>query len=220
MILLIDNYDSFAHNLARYFELMGQSVRVVRNNAVDIESISTFDALVVSPGPCAPDQAGQTLAALRAAIGSVPVLGVCLGHQAIVQVLGGTILPSGAPVHGRTSEVTHDGQLEFEGLANPLTVARYHSLIAHPPSMPKSLTVSATTEDGTIMAVRHCDFPVVGWQFHPESILTPAGFALLAGFLRLAEIEFDAAPSFANELPGNRTRNDETDGKWPSGVTF
>lgn len=219
MILLVDNYDSFVYNLARYFELLGHPTHVVRNDVVKVQTVHDpqVDALVISPGPCAPDQAGRTLELLDQAIGKIPVLGVCLGHQAIVQSLGGRVIPSGKPVHGRTSSIQHDGQHEFAGLPNPLQVARYHSLIAEPSSLPDSLIASAKTDDGTIMAVRHQSFPVVGWQFHPESILTESGFAMLAGFLKTSGIPAESIPEFANELPLPARPTDET---WPKGVTF
>ena len=219
MILLVDNYDSFVHNLARYFELLGQTTRVVRNDQVDTDWIDArdVDALIFSPGPCAPDQAGNSLKLLNAYIGRLPILGVCLGHQAIVQSLGGNIVRSEQPVHGRTSRIRHDEKQEFEGLPNPLEVARYHSLIAEPSSLPKSLTVSSTTEDGTIMSIRHREFPVVGWQFHPESILTPDGFSMLAAFLKLASLPVTQLPAFEHELPG---KDDKPNEQWPSGVSF
>lgn len=218
MILIVDNYDSFVHNLARYFERLGQKTFVARNDAVDKAWMDTNQprALVISPGPCGPSEAGNTLALLDEAIGNIPVLGVCLGHQAIIESLGGKIVKSGRPTHGRSSEIQHDEQQEFEGLPNPLTVARYHSLIAEPSTVPNCLQVSARTSDETIMAVRHRELPVFGWQFHPESILTEHGYALLSAFLRLAEFPVAALPDFDSELP----RDDVRDERWPSGVSF
>ncbi len=219
MILLIDNYDSFAHNLARYFRLLGQPTDVVRNDKIPLTQFNpkAYDALVLSPGPQTPDQAGSALGLLDLALGQIPILGICLGHQTIVQSLGGRIVPADVPVHGRTSLIHHDHQAEFLGLPNPLPVARYHSLIADARSIPDTLVVSATTKDGTIMAVRHRELPVTGWQFHPESILTCHGFVLLAAFLRSAGLSVRDVPSIAQERPVPKSDNTRT---WPQGVSF
>lgn len=190
MILLIDNYDSFVHNLARYFERLGHPTLVVRNDAIDVAGVQSLRpaAMVLSPGPCAPDQAGCSLDLVRALIDTTPMLGICLGHQTIVQSLGGQIVRAAEPVHGRGSLVSHDGQSVFVGLPSPLAVGRYHSLVADPCSLPASLLVTARTTDGTIMAVAHRSRPVVGLQFHPESILTEHGYDLLERFLALAGV--------------------------------
>jgi anthranilate synthase component 2 len=198
MILLIDNYDSFAHNLARYFVRLGARVRVQRNDAVSVERIHQWRprAIVLSPGPCTPHEAGCSLAVVRACWRHYPILGVCLGHQTIVAAFGGTISRSPQPMHGRTSDVRHDGQGIFAGVPSPFTACRYHSLIAVHATLPDELTVCATTPDGAIMAVRHRQRPVVGVQFHPESILTEHGYIMLANFMRMARFAIPA------QLPG------------------
>jgi anthranilate synthase/aminodeoxychorismate synthase-like glutamine amidotransferase len=191
MILLIDNYDSFVHNLARYLRRLGQATEVVRNDAIDIAGVRDRrpDAFVLSPGPRTPNQAGCSLAVVREFWPNIPILGVCLGHQTIAAAFGGRIIRAAEPMHGRTSLVLHDGTGLFAGLPNPLTVCRYHSLVVDPASLPDCLQVTARTPDGTIMAVQHRQRPVIGVQFHPESILTDGGLALLAAFLRLARID-------------------------------
>ena len=194
MILLIDNYDSFAHNLARYFVRLGQPTNVVRNDAMDCDSVRQLSpqAIVISPGPCTPKEAGCSEAVVREFHKSVPILGVCLGHQAIATALGGTLIRAPQPVHGRTSAIHHDGNGLFEGLPDPMTVCRYHSLIVDEPTLPGELQVTARTADGTPMAFAHQQFPVFGVQFHPESVLTEHGFSLLANFLRAASLPVHA----------------------------
>jgi anthranilate synthase/aminodeoxychorismate synthase-like glutamine amidotransferase len=191
VILLIDNYDSFVHNLARYFQRLGAETRVVRNDAINIASIRDLkpQAIVLSPGPCTPAEAGCSLEVVREFAGSIPLLGVCLGHQAIGAAIGGQIIRAKQPMHGRTSVIKHSGAGLFENLPVPLTVGRYHSLVIDPQSLPSELEVTATTKDGTIMAIAHRTQPLYGVQFHPESILTEGGYQLLANFLRLAGIE-------------------------------
>ncbi len=191
MILLVDNYDSFVFNLARYFERLGQSTRVVRNDALDPAAIRNLrpEAIVLSPGPCAPEQAGCSLDVVRELHRELPILGICLGHQTIAQALGGQVVRAAEPVHGRSSEVFHNGQGVFAGLPNPLAACRYHSLVVNEATLPLELEVTARTTDGVVMALAHRNYPVVGLQFHPESILTERGYDLLAGFLRLAGIE-------------------------------
>ena len=186
MILLIDNYDSFVHNLARYFERLGHETRVVRNTEIDVAGVLSLspDAVVLSPGPCRPKQAGCSLSVVRELHARLPILGVCLGHQVIAEALGGRIDRAAEPMHGRTSLVRHDGRGLFAGLASPIVGCRYHSLVVVESSLPDCLEVSARTEEGTVMALRHRELPVVGLQFHPESILTEAGYPILAGFLR------------------------------------
>ena len=188
MILLIDNYDSFVFNLARYFRRLGHDALVVRNDAIDVAGVRSLRpaAVVLSPGPCAPRQAGCSLELVRQLHADVPMLGVCLGHQAIGEALGGRIVRALEPVHGRTSRIHHDGQGIFAGLPSPLAACRYHSLVVEAGSVPDCLEVSARDEEGLVMALRHRQLPVVGVQFHPESVLTEHGYQMLAGFLRLA----------------------------------
>ncbi len=202
MILLIDNYDSFVFNLARYFRRLGHDALVVRNDAIDVPGIRSLRpaAVVLSPGPCAPGQAGCSLDVVRQLHAEVPMLGVCLGHQAIGEALGGRIVRAPEPVHGRTSLVHHDGQGIFAGLPSPFNACRYHSLVVEASSVPDCLEVSARSEDGLVMALRHRQYPVVGVQFHPESILTEHGFVMLAGFLRLAGLEASDAATLDDEL--------------------
>ncbi len=203
MILLIDNYDSFVHNLARYFQRLGQETLVARNDRLDVSAVRSLDpaAIVLSPGPGAPDSAGCCLEVVRDLHRQIPMLGVCLGHQAIAQALGGAIVRAPEPMHGRVSQIEHDGRGVFFQLPNPLTVCRYHSLAVAADSLPADLEVSATTADGLVMAFRHRGLPVVGVQFHPESILTEAGYPLLANFLRLAGLPSTPAPLLTSEHP-------------------
>lgn len=203
MILLIDNYDSFVFNLARYLERLGQTTRVLRNTAVDAAEVGRLRpaALVLSPGPCAPKQAGHSLSLVRAWYDRLPILGICLGHQIIAEALGGRIVRAREPVHGRTSPVYHEGRGIFAGLPSPIVGCRYHSLVVEESSLPDCLEIDARTEDGTIMALRHRRLPVVGLQFHPESILTEAGYPLLAAFLAMAGLPVPAPlPDVAEEL--------------------
>ena len=188
MILLIDNYDSFVHNLARYFQRLGQETVVVRNDAIDPPAIERLKpaAIVLSPGPCTPAEAGCSLDVVRHFTGRLPMLGVCLGHQTIAAALGGRIVRAREPMHGRASVIRHHGVGIFDGLPDPLYVGRYHSLVVEEESLPGELTVTARTAAGTIMALAHAHAPIVGVQFHPESILTECGYEMLAGFLRLA----------------------------------
>jgi anthranilate synthase/aminodeoxychorismate synthase-like glutamine amidotransferase len=190
MILLIDNYDSFVFNLARYFERLGHATRVVRNDAIDVPGIEALapGAVVLSPGPCTPDKAGCSLEIVRRLAAHLPILGICLGHQAIGAALGARVVHACEPVHGRASPVFHDGKSVFAGLPNPLVAGRYHSLVVDRATLPEDLEVTAWTADGTVMALAHRAWPLVGLQFHPESILTDCGYDLLAGFLRLAGI--------------------------------
>jgi para-aminobenzoate synthetase component 2 len=195
MLLVLDNYDSFTFNLVQYLgELASEypvaaQLRVERNDALSLEAIRALEpaAILISPGPGDPDQAGVCLEVLRELSPRVPTLGVCLGHQAIAQVYGGRVVRAKQLMHGKTSPVLHGGQGVFSGLANPLTATRYHSLIAERESLPDCLEITAWLDDGTIMGLRHRDYPhLQGVQFHPESVLTQDGHALLANFLRLA----------------------------------
>jgi anthranilate synthase/aminodeoxychorismate synthase-like glutamine amidotransferase len=204
MILLIDNYDSFVHNLARYLRRLGAETLVVRNDAVDVAAIRHLQpqAIVLSPGPCTPTEAGCSLAVVRELKGEIPLLGVCLGHQTIGAALGGKIIRAAQPMHGRASPINHRAVGLFENLPSPLTVGRYHSLVIDPQSLPADLQVTATTSNGTIMAVAHKSWPMWGVQFHPESILTEGGYTLLANFLQMAGMKpAEPLPQTAEERP-------------------
>jgi anthranilate synthase/aminodeoxychorismate synthase-like glutamine amidotransferase len=185
MILVIDNYDSFTYNLVQYLQELGAEVEVYRNDRITVEGIAARGpgAIVISPGPTTPDDAGITLEAVRAFSGRVPILGVCLGHQAIGQAFGGRVVRAPSLMHGKTSLIRHDGKTIFAGLPDPFAATRYHSLVVDPQSVPADLEVSARTEDGVVMGLRHRRHPTEGVQFHPESILTHEGKALLKNFL-------------------------------------
>lgn len=186
MLLMIDNYDSFTYNLVQYFGELGQEVKVIRNDAITVDEIGQMkpDYLVISPGPCAPAQAGISLAAIKEYAGKIPLLGVCLGHQAIGEAFGGKIIHAQQLMHGKTSPVFHKDVGVFRGLPNPITCTRYHSLAIERASLPNCLEITAETEDGEIMGVRHKTLPVEGVQFHPESILTEHGHQMLDNFLK------------------------------------
>jgi anthranilate synthase/aminodeoxychorismate synthase-like glutamine amidotransferase len=190
LIILLDNRDSFVFNLARYFHLLGCPALVVPSHEVSVADIERLAprGIVISPGPCTPLEAGCSLAAVRAFRGRVPLLGVCLGHQAIGQALGGKIVRAREPVHGRTSPMHHDGVNLFAGIPSPFPAARYHSLVIERDSLPESLSITAVDDEGTIMAIEDRAGGLYGVQFHPESILTQHGFALLANFLDLSGI--------------------------------
>jgi anthranilate synthase/aminodeoxychorismate synthase-like glutamine amidotransferase len=186
VILMIDNYDSFTWNLVQYLGELGAQVKVVRNDEVGIPDIEAMrpGAIVISPGPCTPSEAGISLAAVREFSGKIPILGVCLGHQAIGQAFGGAVGHAGRVVHGKTSTIMHAGVGVFEGLPTPFLATRYHSLAILRSSLPSCLEVTAESEDGEIMGVRHRELSVEGVQFHPESFLTEHGHALLRNFLQ------------------------------------
>ena len=186
MLLMIDNYDSFTYNLVQYLGELGEDVHTVRNDAITLDEIERLAParIVISPGPCAPAQAGVSVPLLKRFAGRVPILGVCLGHQAIGEAFGGRIVRAREIMHGKTSPITHDGQGVFRGLPSPYTVIRYHSLAIERASLPDCLEITAETDDGEIMGVRHRQHRVEGVQFHPESILTEHGHALLRNFLR------------------------------------
>ena len=186
MLLMIDNYDSFTYNLVQYLGELGEDVRVFRNDEVTLEEIALLAprAIVISPGPCTPKEAGISVPAIERFAGTLPILGVCLGHQAIGQAFGGRIVHAQRVMHGKTSPIHHEGQGVFSGLPNPLTATRYHSLVIERQSLPSSLEVTAWTDDGEIMGVRHRSHAVEGVQFHPESILTESGHDLLRNFLK------------------------------------
>src|SRR5210317_2204241 len=187
-MLLVDNYDSFTYNLVQAFAAMGASVMVYRNDSITVEEALGLDVthLVISPGPGRPEDAGVSLDMIDAFAGKVPILGVCLGHQSIVQHHGGRIVRAERLMHGKTSMVTHDGETLFAGLSNPFEVGRYHSLCAEEETLPDELVVTAQTDRGEIMGVRHKSLQIEGVQFHPESVLTPEGDALMANFMRQA----------------------------------
>jgi anthranilate synthase component 2/para-aminobenzoate synthetase component 2 len=186
-LLLIDNYDSFTYNLVQAFLILGADVRVYRNDAISVEAARALEPthLAISPGPGTPFDAGISMRMIEAFAGRVPILGVCLGHQSLVAVFGGRVVRAGRLMHGKTSAVMHDGRTIYAGLAQPFEAGRYHSLIAEPDSLPAALEVTARTPEGEIMGVRHRSLPIEGVQFHPESILTPAGPTLMANFLQL-----------------------------------
>jgi anthranilate synthase component 2 len=191
MLLLIDNYDSFTFNLYQYLAELGADVEVHRNDQITVEDCLQMgaDHIVISPGPCTPAEAGISVDLVRAAAGKVPLLGVCLGHQSIGEAFGADVVSAGEIMHGKTSMVTHDGQGVFEGLPNPFEAIRYHSLAIAPDSVPPELEVTARSESGVIMGVRHREYLVEGVQFHPESIMTRSGHDLLRNFLRMRQPE-------------------------------
>ena len=187
MILVIDNYDSFTYNLVQYLGELGAEVAVYRNDAISVDGIRELkpERLLISPGPGTPDTAGVTLDAVRAFAGQMPILGVCLGHQAIGQAFGGNVVRAPYLMHGKMSEICHDSATIFRGLPYRFRATRYHSLIVEKTGLPQTLEVSATTPDGVIMGLRHRDFPVEGVQFHPESVMTEHGKTLLENFLAM-----------------------------------
>jgi len=185
VIVVVDNYDSFTYNLVQYLQELGAEVEVYRNDRITVNGIATRHpaAIVISPGPKRPDDAGITLETVRVFSGRVPILGVCLGHQAIGQAFGGRVVGAPTLMHGKTSPIAHDGRTIYRGLPNPFEATRYHSLVVDPTSVPRELEVSARTEDGVIMGLRHRTHPTEGVQFHPESVLTDEGKRLLKNFL-------------------------------------
>jgi anthranilate synthase/aminodeoxychorismate synthase-like glutamine amidotransferase len=189
MILVIDNYDSFTYNLVQYLGELKQDVRVVRNDEIEVADIERMapERILISPGPCTPKEAGISVDVIREFAGKIPILGVCLGHQSLGYAFGGKIVRAKKLMHGKTSQIRHDGKGVFKGLKNPFTATRYHSLVIEKKSRPRDLIVTATSEDGEIMGVRHRKIPALeGVQFHPESVLTEGGMDLLRNFLRLS----------------------------------
>lgn len=182
---MIDNYDSFTYNLVQYLGELGEELVVRRNDSITIEEIEELspDFLMISPGPCSPDEAGISLEAIKHFAGKIPIFGVCLGHQSIAQVFGGDVVRAERLMHGKTSDIEHDGKTIFEGLKNPLVATRYHSLIVKTETLPNCFTVTAQTKEGEIMAIRHNDLPIEGVQFHPESIMTSFGKEMLRNFI-------------------------------------
>ena len=189
MILMIDNYDSFTYNLVQYLGQLGEEVAVRRNDEVTLAEIEAMnpEAIFLSPGPCSPEQAGITVDAVRRFHGRIPLMGVCLGHQAIGHAFGGRVVRAGRIMHGKTSPILNDGRTIFQGLPSPFPAGRYHSLLVERESLPDCLEVSAETEEGEIIGLRHRTLPVEGIQFHPESILTPGGKRIIRNFLQLID---------------------------------
>src|ERR1700691_4295739 len=187
MVFVLDNYDSFTYNLVQYMGELGAEMTICRNDQLTVEQVEALhpDRIVLSPGPCTPQEAGISIPLIRHMTGKVPILGVCLGHQAIGAAFGGRVIRAPKLMHGKTSEIEHDGRTIFHGLPQSFIATRYHSLIVERKSLPRELEISAETEDGTIMGFRHRKLPVEGVQFHPESVLTGAGFDLLKNFLRI-----------------------------------
>ena len=185
MILMIDNYDSFTYNIVQYMGELGADMLVERNDQISIEEIEALNPkkIVISPGPCTPDKAGVSVAVIKHFAGKVPLLGVCLGHQSVGAAFGGEIIKAGKLMHGKTSEVRHDGKTLFKNLPNPFTATRYHSLVLNRKTLPDCFEISAESDDNEIMGVRHKELLVEGVQFHPESILTPNGKDLLKNFI-------------------------------------
>jgi len=185
MILVIDNYDSFTYNLVQYLGELGEEVVVRRNDEIDLDGIAALkpDHILISPGPCTPNEAGVSLELIDRFKGEIPILGVCLGHQAIGQAFGGDVVRAERLMHGKTSPIEHDGRTMFEGLPNPFTATRYHSLIVKRETLPDELEVSAQTAEGEIMGLRHKKYPIEGVQFHPESIITEHGLTMLRNFI-------------------------------------
>ncbi|CAH8704421.1 aminodeoxychorismate/anthranilate synthase component II [Paenibacillus thiaminolyticus] len=188
MILVIDNYDSFTYNLVQYLGELGEEVQVCRNDEIDIAGIERLqpDHLLLSPGPCTPNEAGITLQVIEHFAGRIPILGVCLGHQAIGQAFGGEVVRAERLMHGKTSPIIHQGESIFAGLPNPFTATRYHSLIVDRASLPACLGITAETAEGEIMGLQHKEYPIVGVQFHPESIISEHGHQMLRNFLSMA----------------------------------
>ena len=187
MVLVIDNYDSFVYNLVQYLGEFGQDIKVVRNDKIRMFEIEQLvpTHILISPGPCTPTEAGVSLDVIQHFKGTIPMLGVCLGHQAIGQTFGGRVIRAQRPVHGKVSTIFHDGQGVFAGIVNPFKATRYHSLLLERESLPSCLEITAQTEEGEIMGVRHREFPIEGVQFHPESILTEHGHVMMQNFLNM-----------------------------------
>jgi anthranilate synthase component 2 len=188
MLLMIDNYDSFTYNIVQYFGQLGEDVQVHRNDRITLDEIEALRParLVISPGPCSPEEAGISVSAITHFAGKIPILGVCLGHQAIGAAFGGTVVRSVSLMHGKTSPIIHDGRELFSGLPNPFQATRYHSLVVERSTLPECLEVTAWVDNGEIMGMRHRELPLWGVQFHPESILTEGGMAILSNFLEIS----------------------------------
>jgi anthranilate synthase/aminodeoxychorismate synthase-like glutamine amidotransferase len=220
MILLLDNYDSFVHNLARYVRELGEDALVVRNDALTVDEAAALEPthVIVSPGPCSPAEAGISTELVRRLGPTTPILGVCLGHQCIGAAYGGDVVRAGRPMHGRASPVAHDGTGVFAGLPSPLLAARYHSLVIARETLPDSLRVTArAADDGEIMGVQHVAHPVFGVQFHPESAVSEYGYAMLDRFLRGADARGDALPRQADRLGHDEAAPVEARRAWSYG---
>jgi len=189
MILMIDNYDSFTYNLVEYLKMLKREVKVVRNDKIDIEGIRRLgpSIIVISPGPCTPNEAGISKKIINELKGEIPILGICLGHQAIGEVFGAKVVKAIEPVHGKVSTIRHNNLGIFKGLSNPLKVTRYHSLVIKRDTLPETLEITAETKFGEIMGIQHKEYPIIGVQFHPEAILTEQGLDLLKNFLEIGE---------------------------------
>ncbi len=190
MILMIDNYDSFTYNIVQYFYELGQEVVVKRNDEItieDIENMNNIDAIVISPGPCTPNEAGISVDVIKKFKGVYPILGVCLGHQSIGQAFGAKIVKAKCLMHGKTSKIYHNEKGLFEGIPNPFNAVRYHSLVIDESTLPQDIEITARSDDGEIMAIEHKKYPIWGVQFHPESILTEYGMKILENFIHLAK---------------------------------
>jgi anthranilate synthase component 2 len=189
MLLMIDNYDSFTYNIVQYFGQLGEDVQVFRNDKITLDEIASLAParIVISPGPCSPEEAGISVPAIRRFSGTIPILGVCLGHQSIGAAFGGTVVRSVSLMHGKTSPIHHDGKGLFAGLPNPFDATRYHSLVVERSSLPDCLEITAWVDNGEIMALAHRDLPVWGVQFHPESVLTSGGMTILNNFLEMSK---------------------------------
>jgi para-aminobenzoate synthetase component 2 len=187
MLAMIDNFDSFTYNLVQYLGEMGAELKIFRNNQIDVAGLEALkpEALVISPGPCTPKESGISTAAIRHFTGKIPILGVCLGHQCIGEVFGGKVVRAPVPMHGKLSQIKHNGENLFEGVENPFEAVRYHSLVIEKKSIPDCLEITATEVGGLIMGLRHREHPIFGLQFHPESIFTGAGKQLLKNFLEI-----------------------------------
>jgi anthranilate synthase component 2 len=191
MLLMIDNYDSFTYNLVQYFGELGEDVKVFRNDRITLAEIEVLEPrrIVVSPGPCSPEEAGISIATIKHFAGKIPILGVCLGHQAIGAAFMGKVVRSAHLMHGKTSPIHHDGRDLFKGMANPFDATRYHSLIVERSTLPECLEITAWVAEGEIMGLRHREFPIWGVQFHPESILTEGGMNILRNFLEMTNVK-------------------------------
>jgi anthranilate synthase/aminodeoxychorismate synthase-like glutamine amidotransferase len=219
VILLIDNYDSFVYNLARYVAELGEEPVVRRNDSLSLDEVAGLapSHIIVSPGPCSPAEAGISVDLIRRFGAQVPILGVCLGHQAIGAAYGGQIVRATRPMHGKTSRIAHDGTGVFAGLPSPLVATRYHSLVIAPESVPAGLVVNAVSDDGEIMGVRHVDHPVHGVQFHPESVLTRHGYRMVARFLFGPDRPIAALPASADGGSATEAPAEEPSPTWYHG---
>lgn len=218
MILLVDHFDSFVYNQARYLQRLGVQTHVERCDVLTVERVLELRpaALVLSPGPCTPAETGATQEIVRTLMGTIPMLGICLGHQTLAECTGGSVIRAPQPCHGRSSLIIHDARRDFDGIPQQFPAARYHSLIVEESTLPSCWERTAHTNDGLLMAIRHRDLPMFGWQFHPESVLTSQGYSLLANFLRIAGLTTADASTMEPEIAGSNFGLDpsETTGDW------